>query len=185
MGKDLIETPRYNFFIGDEVFLKGKIVGFDVDENKYVENVIRLEYGQTLNVPNINIYTKNDITDKSKIKVKVPQEAADWYEENKDDFETSLFQCIYEIFKKRNDNELNEFENWVIDENTEPFKTLVNMHQFGYEVEAEKRYLVKIRATKHYFAKDGTGKMYFSLKYKSYFTKKGTRKRWIRLGFLL
>lgn len=76
--------------------------------------------------------------------VKVPQFVADWYEENKDDFETSLFQCIYEILKKRNDNELNEIEKWVINENTEPFKTLVNMHQFGYEVEKEKRYRVKM-----------------------------------------
>ena len=77
--------------------------------------------------------------------VKVQQCVADWYEENKDDFEISLFRCIYEILQKRNDNELNEFENWVIDENTEPFKTLVNMHQFGYEVEKEKRYLVKVK----------------------------------------
>lgn len=105
-------------------------------------------------------------------KVKVPQCVADWYEKNKDDFETSLFQCIYELFKKRNDSELNEFENWVIDENTKPFQTLVNMHQFGYEVEKEKRYLVKIRATKHYIAKDGTGKIFFSLAYKESFTKK-------------
>lgn len=78
-------------------------------------------------------------------KVKVPPFVADWYEENKDDFETSLFQCIYDLLKKRNDNELSEFEKWVIDENTEPFKTLVNMHQFGYEVEKEKRYTVKIK----------------------------------------
>ena len=77
--------------------------------------------------------------------VKVPQFVADWYEENKDDFETSLFQCIYELFKKRNDEELNEFEKWVIDGNTKPFQTLVNMHQFGYEVEEEKRYRVKIK----------------------------------------
>ena len=28
----------------------------------------------------------------------VLQFVADWYEENKDDFETSLFQCVYEIF---------------------------------------------------------------------------------------
>ena len=77
--------------------------------------------------------------------VKVPQFVADWYEKNKDDFETSLFQCIYEIFKKRNDSELNEFENWVIDENTKPFQTLVNMHQFGYEVEEEKRYYVRFK----------------------------------------
>ena len=77
-------------------------------------------------------------------KVKVPQFVADWYEENKDDFETSLFQCVYELFKKRNDEELNEFENWVIDENTKPFQTLVNMHQFGYEVEKDKRYRISM-----------------------------------------
>lgn len=78
MNKDLIETPRFNFFIGDEVFLKGKIVGFDVDENKCVENVVRLEYGQTLNVPNNDIYITDDIVDKSKIKVTIPQPVADW-----------------------------------------------------------------------------------------------------------
>lgn len=78
MSKDLIEIPRYNFFIGNEVFLKGKIVGFDVDENKYVENVVRLEYGQTLNVPNNDIYITDDIVDKSKIKVTIPQSVADW-----------------------------------------------------------------------------------------------------------
>lgn len=104
--------------------------------------------------------------------VKVPQCVADWYEENKDDFETSLFQCIYDIYKYSKDEELNEFENWIIDENTRPFQTLVNMHQFGYEVEKEKRYLVKIKATKHYFDKDGNGRVYFSLAYKSCFTKK-------------
>lgn len=43
---------------------------------------------------------------------------------------------------------------------------------FGYEVEEEKRYLVKIRATKHYISKDGTGKIFFSLAYKESFTKK-------------
>ena len=78
MSKDLIETPRFNFFIGDEVLLKGKIVGFDVDENKCVENVVRLEYGQTLNVPNNDIYITDNITDKSKIKVTISQSVADW-----------------------------------------------------------------------------------------------------------
>lgn len=78
MSKDLIETPRFNFFIGDEVLLKGKIVGFDVDENKFVENVVRLEYGQTLNVPNNDIYITDEIVDKSKIKVTIPQSVADW-----------------------------------------------------------------------------------------------------------
>lgn len=75
----------------------------------------------------------------------VPKFIADWYEKNKSDFETSLFQRIYEIFKKRNDEELDEFDEWIIDEKTKPFQTLVNMHQFGYEVEKEKRYLVKMK----------------------------------------
>ncbi|MCY7060167.1 DUF1642 domain-containing protein [Streptococcus oralis] len=76
----------------------------------------------------------------------VQQFVADWYEKNKDDFETSLFQCVYEVFKKRNDNELTKIENWLIDENTKPFQTLVNMHQFGYEVEEEKRYRIKLKS---------------------------------------
>lgn len=42
----------------------------------------------------------------------------------------------------------------------------------GYEVEEEKRYLVKIKATKHYLVKDGNGKIFFSLAFKGYFTKK-------------
>lgn len=42
----------------------------------------------------------------------------------------------------------------------------------GYEVEKEKRYLVKIKATKHYFVKDGNGKIFFSLAFKGRFTKK-------------
>ena len=97
-------------------------------------------------------------------KVKVLQFVADWYEENKDDFETSLFQCIYELFEKRDDSELNEFEYWVIDGNTKPFQTLVNMHQFGYEVEEEKRYTVVTKATKqplYYNAMDK--KLFFSM----------------------
>lgn len=75
----------------------------------------------------------------------VTQMVADWYEENKSDFETSLFQCIYEIFKKRNDEELDEFEEWIIDDKNKPFQTLINMHQFGYTVEKETRYLVRLK----------------------------------------
>ena len=36
----------------------------------------------------------------------------------------------------------------------------------------EKQYLVKIKATKHYLVKDGNGKIFFSLAFKGYFTKK-------------
>ena len=106
----------------------------------YIKGIInQLDEPQKIELPKVDF--------KKSQKVKVLQFVADWYEKNKDDFETSLFQCVYELFKKRNDNELNEFENWVIDENSKPFQTLVNMHQFGYEVEKESKYIVKVKAT--------------------------------------
>ena len=104
--------------------------------------------------------------------VKVKQFVADWYEENKDDFEGNLYRCTHNIPSTFDGAKLNEFERWFLTAGTKPFQTLVNMHQFGYEVEEEKRYSVKIRATKHYIAKDGTGKIFFSLAYKESFTKK-------------
>ncbi|CIO22774.1 DUF1642 domain-containing protein [Streptococcus pneumoniae] len=163
MNKDLIETPRFNFFIGDEVLLKGKIVGFDVDENKCVENVVRLEYGQTLNVPNNNIYITDDIVDKSKIKVVVPQFVADWYEENKDSFEFNVWDWIaFRDEAKKSENR--EFNNWINNSRENPIQSLVNMHQFGYEVEEEKRYTVVMKATKqplYYNAMDK--KLFFSM----------------------
>ena len=75
----------------------------------------------------------------------VPQFVADWYEENKDDFEGNLFRCIYNTTSIFDGAKLNEFERWFLNASTKPFQTLVNMHQFGYEVEEEKRYVVKVK----------------------------------------
>lgn len=78
-------------------------------------------------------------------KVTIPQFVADWYEDNKYMLETNLFECIYGIYKKRGQNKFTTFEEWLVDEHTTPFQTIVNMHQFGYEVEKEKRYIVKMK----------------------------------------
>lgn len=75
----------------------------------------------------------------------VKQFVADWYEKNKDDFEGNLFRCIDCIPGLYDEEELNDFEEWVIDSRTKPFQTLVNMHQFGYDVEKEKRYYVRFK----------------------------------------
>lgn len=77
--------------------------------------------------------------------VKVKQFVADWYEENKDDFEGNLYRCAYNIPSVFDSAKLNEFERWFLTAGTKPFQTLVNMHQFGYEVEEEKRYVVKVK----------------------------------------
>ena len=77
--------------------------------------------------------------------VVVPQFVAEWYEENKDAFEANLYRCAYNIPSSFDGAKLNEFERWFLTAGTKPFKTLVNMHQFGYEVEKEKRYIVKMK----------------------------------------
>ena len=137
MNKDLIETPRFNFSIGDEVLLKGKIVGFDVDENKFVENVVRLEYGQTLNVPNSTIHITNNIVDKSKIKVKVPQFVAEKIEYFKKTGDWDLFQAMDYLFG------IKEIREWLEDKNNQ--ETFARAWLDGYEVEKEKRYYVRFK----------------------------------------
>ena len=76
--------------------------------------------------------------------VKVPQFVADWYEENKDSFEFNVWDWI--AFRNEPEKlENKEFSYWLNDGEGNPIQTLVNMHQFGYEVEEEKRYLVKVK----------------------------------------
>lgn len=98
----------------------------------------------------------NQLKDADKIRrelnqVKVPQCVADWYEENKDDFEGNLFRYIINISSIFDGAKLNEFDRWFLNASTKPFQTLVNMHQFGYEVEKEKKYLVKMEDIKTNF----------------------------------
>ncbi|MBW5072682.1 DUF1642 domain-containing protein [Streptococcus pneumoniae] len=155
MNKDLIETPRFNFFIGDEVLLKGKIVGFDVDENKCVENVVRLEYGQTLNVPNNNIYITDDIVDKSKIKVVVPQFVAEHIEHSK-----GIGRDLQDAMNSSLINK--QVDQWLYTKNN--METFALAWIFGYEVEEEKRYTVVTKVTKqplYYNAMDK--KLFFSM----------------------
>ena len=63
-----------------------------------------------------------------------------------------------------------EVDQWLYTDNN--MDTFARAWLDGYEVEEEKRYLVKIKATKHYLVKDGNGKIIFSLAFKGYFTKK-------------
>nr|DAU66350.1 MAG TPA: Protein of unknown function (DUF1642) [Caudoviricetes sp.] len=78
-------------------------------------------------------------------KVTVPQFVSDWYEENKDDFEGNLFRCAHNIPSTFDGAKLNEFERWFLNASIKAFQILVNMHQFGYTVEKEKRYFVRLK----------------------------------------
>lgn len=71
----------------------------------------------------------------------VPQYVADWYEEHKGDIDYGFWEYLVDWEQQ----EPNDFKNWVNREyNT--ITTLVNMHQFGYEVEGKTKYRVRVKA---------------------------------------
>lgn len=74
-------------------------------------------------------------------KVIIPQFVADWYEKHKNDFEFNVWDYVYMFDTKWE----SDFKKWINSPKTKPFQTLVNMHQFGYTVEKEKRYRVRLK----------------------------------------
>lgn len=91
----------------------------------------------------ISVAYAEDLYDSFFPKPVVPQFVADWYEANKDD----LNEDIWAYLTSWADTKWDEFKYWMYHAGrNEAIVTIVNMHQFGYEVEKEKQYTVKIKA---------------------------------------
>ena len=103
-------------------------------------------------------------------KVTIPQSVADWIRKCKTfkSFAVSLSFALQPSVWEANGLSDESIE-WLA--NAEKQEIFARAWLDGYEVEKEKRYWVKIRATKHCFAKDGNGRIFFSLAHKSCFTK--------------
>ncbi len=107
----------------------------------------------------------NQLKDADKIRQElnrpvVPQFVADWYEEHKYALEFNIFDYIYRF----DQNPEVDFKDWLDDLETNSIQTLVNMHQFGYDVEEEKRYTVVMKETKQpLYYNAGDKKVFFSL----------------------
>lgn len=88
-------------------------------------------------------YTLNVVKQlKEQEKPKVPQFLSDWYKDNQDDFEYSLYKLCIDFHEN---NKLRaDLYGWFNDDNNKSIETLVLMHQFGYEVEKEKLYTVEL-----------------------------------------
>ncbi|MBT0947804.1 DUF1642 domain-containing protein [Streptococcus lutetiensis] len=71
----------------------------------------------------------------------VPQFVADFYEPIKDDFEYGVYELCVNF---HNCDLSGKIKHWFDCNDTNPIQVLVNMHQFGYEVEKEKLYTVEI-----------------------------------------
>ena len=108
--------------------------------------------------------------------VKVKQFVADWYERNKNNLDYNIWEYIYNW----DDQEESEFKNWF-NCSKKAFQTLVNMHQFGYEVDEEKRYLVKIKASGQYIMSNPDENAIFFYSCRAY--SKLTRKELEAAGF--
>lgn len=118
-----------------------------MNKQELIEKIDNLQYSLSWNIPRINKEIVLDLIEQldEPQKVQVPQFVADWYEANKDDFEGNLFRCIDRMPDLFSGEELSDFEEWIVDGHTKPFQILVNMHQFGYTVEKEKRYFVRVK----------------------------------------
>ena len=88
----------------------------------------------------------NDLYDSFFEKPIVPQYVADWYEANKRNLDLSLSGLVFDLATNSPIYYNEEFKAWVEDNKETFITTIVNMHQFGYEVEKEKQYTVKIKA---------------------------------------
>ena len=112
-------------------------------------------------------------------KVKVKKFVADWYEEHKDEFEYNVWDWLSS--KSESGKIDSKFAFWLNDVDNTPIQTLVNMHQFGYEVDEEKRYLVKIKASNQYIMSNPDENAIFFYSCKAY--SKLTRKELEEAGF--
>lgn len=123
----------------------------------YIKGIInQLDEPQKIELPKVDF--------KKSQKVKVPQFVAEIIEYYKRHNAT-----LYDALREKNFNK--QYNEWLMNEQ-DAYNKVARAWLDGYEVEEEKRYLVKIKATKHYFVKDGNGKIFFSLAFKGCFTKK-------------
>ena len=114
-------------------------------------------------VAGISVAYAEDLYDSFFPKPIVPQYVADWYEEIKDSFGYNLTEAINSIPVPIDGEELSDFEKWLLDDE-QALTTLVNMHQFGYEVEKEPGYIVRFnnfKAIESYLKKDLVKQKYY------------------------
>lgn len=96
-------------------------------------------------IGHISVSYAEDLYDSLFKKPVVPQYVADWYEGHKDEFEINLYREVCRSEENYERGGLTDFQKWLISGKVSPFSVLVNMHQFGYEVDKEAKYTVKIK----------------------------------------
>lgn len=102
-------------------------------------------------VGHLSMAHAEDLYDSFFEKPVVPQYVADWYEEIKGEFYLNLHYLAWDMFESLDEDAcvpkktLNDDITRWYRKNENAIKIIVNMNQFGYEVEKEPRYTVKIK----------------------------------------
>lgn len=129
-----------------------------MNKQELIEKIDNLQYSLSWNIPRINKEIVLDLIEQldEPKKVTVPQFVADWIEECKND-DFHLFGAMEDISSNQK-----QLDYWFReDDNMELF---ARAWLDGYEVEKEKRYTVKMRATKQpLFYNNMSEKIFFSL----------------------
>ena len=122
-------------------------------------NAIKENKNQFINCIDVNRIIKRIEQLDEPQKVVVPQFVTEWYEENKTNLEYNIWEYIYNWDKQN----VSQIKTWFDYSSNKPLQTLINMKQFGYEVEKEKRYHIKLKDTNQYLRKDGSKTRFSSL----------------------
>ena len=98
----------------------------------------------------MSVSNAEDLYDSFFEKPVVPKYVADWYEWNKRNLDLNLSGLVFDLATNSPIYYREEFKSCVEDNKKTFITTFVNMHQFGYEVEKEKRYTVRVKGIDGY-----------------------------------
>lgn len=96
-------------------------------------------------VGRLSIAHAEDLYDSFFEKPVVPQCVAKWYEGNKQNLDLNLSGLVFDLATNSTIYHQEELKAWVNSNKKTFITTLVNMRQFGYEVEKEPRYTVEFK----------------------------------------
>lgn len=128
--QELINVPRILFPVGTEVLIKGKIVGLNVLDDRFVENVVKLAYGEQIIAPNDAIYVKDEP------------------ETGHADEAPRYLKNILARLRELPEHDREVWLKVIMGEFKQDFSRA--KWRDGYEVEEEKRYLVKVKGASGY-----------------------------------
>lgn len=155
-----------------------------MNKQELIEKIDNLQYSLSWNIPRINKEIIIDLIEQldEPQKPVVPQFVADWYEECKENLEYNIWSYIY-IWETKEEC---DFKNWLDLERNNPIQTLVNMHQFGYTVEKEKRYFVRLKhagISNSLLKRTPKGEWWFGINFDDDESQAHTRKELEKAGF--